>query len=246
METELAALLDGANARFHTLFLDALVETDGALLGRALERSIPDFEQGVAEGWAVRMSAVADGRNAGGVFRHGWRVWWRKPHDWRDDIVWEGGATAVSIVRATSASSFVSSQRTLYTNAAPPGATARPGAWQLPTLASQLSMIPLLEPSAFASGWEIGAPRVATFGGRAVLASTARWPGGGVAPGPWQGVDRYDLLVDVERGVLLRCAGIVDGVEAGVFTARAVVFDEPVGEEVFAWRPSEGTRIVAV
>jgi hypothetical protein len=62
----------------------------------------------------------------------------------------------------------------------------------------------------------------------------------------WEYVDQYEILVDAERGVLLRYAGIVDGEEAGVFSVRAVHFDEPIADEVFSHQPPKGTRIVRV
>jgi hypothetical protein len=107
-------------------------------------------------------------------------------------------------------------------------------------------MIPLLDPSPLASGWELTLLDDCAHAGRNTLRVRARWMGAEPRPLLWEGVNEYEILVDRERGVLLRYAGIVDGEEAGVFSVCSVRFDEAIPDEVFSFEPPEGTRIVLV
>lgn len=54
-------------------------------------------------------------------------------------------------------------------------------------------------------------------------------------PDPLQwGADEYELLVDAERGVVLRCANKLKGIEFDVLEMEEVYFDEYFAEEMFA------------
>ena len=39
---------------------------------------------------------------------HTWQVWWRRPDCWRDDITWDTGHSAVSIVCGATSVSYLS------------------------------------------------------------------------------------------------------------------------------------------
>jgi hypothetical protein len=185
-------------------------------------------------------------------FRHEWLIWWLKPSCWRDDIVWENGGRMISTVCGTVSTSYVSAQRTLYTNH-PPGqlwprrrSLLRPRLrYELPTLENRLDLVPLLAPSFLAGDWEISVEGKQVYAGReAVRLRAARTEGSG--PGLWEGVDEYEVLVDGHQGILLRVGGIVDGEEAGSFAARAVRFDDGIPDDVFAFSPPRGTKVVFV
>jgi hypothetical protein len=49
----------------------------------------------------------------------------------------------------------------------------------------------------------------------------------------WCTADHYNLIVDKERGILLRYAGVIDGVEYAVSEVQQIAFDEPIPPETF-------------
>jgi hypothetical protein len=50
------------------------------------------------------------------------------------------------------------------------------------------------------------------------------------------GADEYEAVVDVERGVLLRCASRLGGKDFEAQEVEEIRFDERFGQEVFDWR----------
>lgn len=78
----------------------------------------------------------------------------------------------------------------------------------------------------------------------AALGVTASRIDAAYPPSFWEGVDQYDLLVDKERGILLYCAGMIDGEKANVFSVLSVRFDETISDDIFLHQPPGGTRIV--
>jgi len=50
------------------------------------------------------------------------------------------------------------------------------------------------------------------------------------------GADEYEVLVDAERGVLLRCASRLRGKDFDALEVEEIYFDEPFSEEVFTSR----------
>jgi hypothetical protein len=57
-----------------------------------------------------------------------------------------------------------------------------------------------------------------------------------LAPEPfWVEADEYELLVDKERGILLRYSAKLDGHEYAADAAESVVFDELIPESVFSF-----------
>ena len=52
----------------------------------------------------------------------------------------------------------------------------------------------------------------------------------------WWGADEYEVIVDAERGVLLRTASRLGGEDIDALEVEAVHFDERFGEDVFASR----------
>lgn len=52
----------------------------------------------------------------------------------------------------------------------------------------------------------------------------------------WWGADGYDLLVDVERGVILRCANRLGGEDFAALEVEEVFFDERFDRDVFTSR----------
>lgn len=52
----------------------------------------------------------------------------------------------------------------------------------------------------------------------------------------WWGADEYEVVVDAERGVLLRCASRLGGEDFDALEVEEIYFDERFGEEVFTSR----------
>lgn len=60
------------------------------------------------------------------------------------------------------------------------------------------------------------------------------------------GATEYELLVDRERGVLLRCAALVDGEEFQINEVTAIAFDENLADELFTFVEPEGVDVIPV
>lgn len=255
---DVGGLLAHARDAFESISLDWGAEYNAGLLQRAFERSVPDFAERVASGSIARLAppranvtAAADG----GWARHDARVWWRKPSCWRDETMWENGATIVCTACGEAASWYMSALRTMRTNQTRKtlrhrvqsrlGRRGGPRVpeFSLPTVARQLAQTPLVDPSRFARGWDLTRSGEDRHAGRDALRVSAARRGADAA-GVWEHVDRYELLVDRERGVLLRCAGLVDGAEARVYSVRSARFDEPIADAIFSYQPPDGTTIL--
>src|SRR4051812_21647660 len=116
MQHDVRQLLTSARDSFHSMHLEWDAEYDMALLHKA--SGATDAAAMAATTRAVAMIAPPDAatRAAGDEarFRHQWRAWWRRPSQWRDDVVWTNGSVAVSIIDDGSATTYVSAQRTVY------------------------------------------------------------------------------------------------------------------------------------
>ncbi len=253
-QPDIRELLVHAPASFSTIDLECAVETRSDLFKRALQRAIPDFADRVAEGSITMLEAHHSQSSSGREnpqSGYEWRVWWRKPSCWRDDIIWETGATAVSIVCHALSSTYVSPLGSLYTNQQSTSPFARlsslfgmRGDYTLPTVANRLEPIPLIDPSFFAQGWALTMLDQVSYADRTALRLTAARVDAIYPPCLWEGVDDYELLVDRERGILLRCAGMIDGEAANVFSVRSVRFDEPISDDIFSHQPPAGTKLI--
>jgi hypothetical protein len=261
-------LLTRACESFDSIQLEWDVASNGPVLARAMQRSIPDFEQRVAEGSIAMFEARRETPRGSGQeddpwSRHSWRAWWRKPSHWRDDYQlgdeWgDRGGNVVQLAVGASSSVYVPMLRTLYTNQRPDGLVARlkhavgpRNYFRLPTVTNRLRETCLVDPSFLADGWELSILGDRTHAGRSAVRARAQRLSaaseeGGERLGYWDYIKDYEILVDRERGILLRYAGIVDGEEAGVLSVRSVRFDEPIPDEIFAYEPPEGTRVAWV
>lgn len=50
----------------------------------------------------------------------------------------------------------------------------------------------------------------------------------------WWGADEYEVLVDAERGVILRCASRIGGEDFDALEVEEISYDEPLPEDVFS------------
>jgi outer membrane lipoprotein-sorting protein len=254
MQRDIRDLLTHSRESFDTIQLELACESNGPVMALAMERSIPDFQERLASGSIVRFEAsrVETGTGDDDPWaRYEWRVWWRKPSCWRDDLVWETGTAGKTIVCDGASSMYVPQTRTQYTTRRPVGLLADLRSllaprrrFQLATVEERLEQIPLVDASYLAGGWELAVLDERMHAGRNAVRVRATRIGAASRLGVWNYIDQYEILVDAERGILLRYAGIVDGEEAGVMSVRSVRFDEPIPDEVFSDEPPKGTKII--
>ncbi len=249
-ENDLRGLLAKSRASFHTLILEATDETDVRLAALGMKRlsaSLPgsriieSHASGFDEG-----QAPPDGLQLNGI----WNIWWRRPKCWRNDYAFSSGGTGVNIACENEASAYEPAFGTLYTTRPP---TERPGrvpssvfpvqpAWG--TIAERLQSIPLFSESFGMSGWALDPIGERTHLGRNGVLIRARWMAEERRREVWPFVDECHLLVDLERGVLLSCAGIVDGQQAVVMSVRSIQFDAVIPDTIFSFEPPVRTRVV--
>jgi hypothetical protein len=110
---------------------------------------------------------------------------------------------------------------------------------------------PLLEPWSLAGALVLDADvEPATAIGREALRARARPRPGDDRHDGWRlhaigwGADEYELVVDRERGVLLRAAARLGGEEFQVMEIEAIEFDAPIADAVFVFDPPAGTTVV--
>jgi len=178
---------------------------------------------------------------------HTWKVWWRRPDCWRDDITWDTGDSAVSIVCGATSVSYLSALDTRRGARQPHlfmrrlrAVLGRHALRHEPTLQQRLEQMPLAQARGLTQGWSLTTLGEREHAGRRTLRVRAVRGTGAMRFGLWDYVNEYIVDVDEERGVLLRCAAIVDGKEAAVLGARSVTFDEPIPDAVFTDRHAAG------
>lgn len=170
--------------RFRTLDLSATASYNSSTFERLNERAMEVHRRRHGPDSAnLIVPANSDG---GGWARHTWRVRWRPPFHWREELAWPSGQTTVIIIgphRTLSYVSNVSDHGTMYTSAPTSVSTAnehtdtvelpRPPGFlrrgfgkrtqpkfdlrQLPTLAERVAAFPLLQPSLPESEWKFDA-----------------------------------------------------------------------------------------
>jgi hypothetical protein len=247
---EVRQLLEGALSRFDTLVTTIVEWHDAELLHRAWTKG----GEGVSTVTATRATTrpTAPTGAVGRVDGRMWRVWWRKPDRWRADVHQGGELRAVNVWRGTTASSYGAEAGIMSTNDPTLRAQSRPPrsgqpAFGLPTLESELTQVPLFRPPFIDAGWDIrviGDERELL--GRTAIDISARRARPHVAGDDlrWSEFAEFVAVVDVERGLPLRMAGMVDGREAATYAMQSIRFDDPIPDDVFDFRPPAGTVIV--
>jgi len=88
----------------------------------------------------------------------------------------------------------------------------------------------------------------ATHAGREAIRVKA-WPKDDIDPNHplsellWAWADEYELLVDAERGSMLRVAAWIDGRQLMIREVTQVVFDETIPDDIFEFTPPPGVKI---
>jgi hypothetical protein len=245
-ENDIQGLLAKSHGSFHSLILESTYETDARLTALAMKRF------SVRRLGSIMIEAHAAGFDESQTLPDGlqlnetWRVWWRRPNCWRDEYEFaSGGSQVVSIACAEESTFYEPTFGRLYTtrapseNAVPFSIDVVQPEWG--TIPMRLQSIALFSDFGM-SGWALDAIGKRTHCGRDGVLIRARR--GAVEPNVWPWVDEYELLVDLERGVLLSCAGIVDGQHAVVMSVRSIEFDAAIPHTVFSFEPPAGTKIV--
>lgn len=184
-----------------------------------------------------------------------WRVWWRPPSHWRDDLAWSSGDTTVCIVRPDATMAYVSGQRTLYTTEASPAdwpVSTRPsGIVDLPTIRSRFAAFPLIVPPLPPSEWtfEEFSPEEMFDRWTARRIRASRLPGtalpaGLPRSGCWPGVDEYECLLVDALGILVELTGVSNGRRVASLAVKTMIVDADIPDAMFSFTPPAGTIVV--
>ena len=249
MSQTVADLLAGALDSFQTLFVELTLWSDPALMLQAWNRTAAAGSR--LSTFRVREKDGSLGSPSGEALDEVWRVWWKKPDCWRDEFVRGTTPVSVNMVRGRVASTYISTFREVYTNDPSLGGktrrkAGRAPAIRLPSIASQLEQIALLQPPFSASGWTLRVLDETQFLNRSVIHIDAQRTAAAPHHPYWEGVDRFTAFVDAERGLPLRMAAIVAGAEAATHTAHSIRFDQPIDEGTFQIDPPAGAAVVKV
>lgn len=250
-ETPLRNLLSKSPNRFHTVILDATYQVDSQITGPAMTRHI-EARSRAGKKNAIRVTSSRSGIEGSRIQRAStWRIWWRKPGCWRDDLIHGSGGTSVGIVCNGELSHYMSWLGKLHTTRPPVRALDRLKSSLFPsdlidrrTADERANDIPLLSGSFAATGWELQLIGDRTHCGRKGLLFHARWRDSNRPPTPWGWIDEYRAIVDLERGTLLNCEGIINDQPAIVMSVSSIEFDAPIPDSVFQFEPPAGTRTI--
>lgn len=188
-----------------------------------------------------------------------WHVWWQKPSCWRDETQTSGHGTSTRVIceHRWSFYSAANNNSKLYTNTMPEGqipkryvrkSQHRPGG-HLPQVEDVVNEVPLLDPSFLLASHDLEPIASTTHAEReAVQVKSVFRKGKDLArdPGFWGGADEHELLVDKERGILLRYAARLRGQEIAVASVEHVTFDEVIPDDVFVFTPPPNTSVELV
>jgi hypothetical protein len=103
----------------------------------------------------------------------------------------------------------------------------------------------LLDPAGLLPLLELEVRGRTTAAGRASLDCHGTPRHGAAFDGPLPlGATEHELLVDAERGVLLRLVSLLDGVPFDTIEVTAAAFDEPLDGSLFRYDPSPGEEVL--
>jgi hypothetical protein len=185
-----------------------------------------------------------------------WHIWWRRPDCWRDETELSGQGRNIRVICPDRWSFYSVADRKLFTNALPDGPQHQqrilrgrqpPGAGQIrPGVEEAVNEVPLLDPAFLLASHELEPGADVQYAEREALQVQAVAHQGKEAardPFFWGGADDYELLVDKERGVLLRYAAKLRGQDMAVAAVERVVFEALIPDDVFVFTPPPNTTI---
>ena len=222
---DLLELMDGAAERVRTVRAVVVQRHQPALMRRAYER----FESERSPGGA-RMSLVRVGPAGPDPVPDEWqetrhRIWAEPPDRHRDEL--EGPHRWISVRDGDrwldwSPSTGLREER---------GATRGGGGWDL------------LDPAWLLGGFRLERTGEGEVAGRRALLLRGRRRGSAFHGEIHPGIDEIALAVDVERGVLLRLAQLVDGEPCSLREVEEIAFDEEPPPGTFELVPPAGTEL---
>ncbi len=183
-----------------------------------------------------------------------WHVWWQKPSCWRDEYQIETQGMAVRIICDDHWWLFNSTANQLYTNAVSLGKAPhlhihrRESSEEMrpPRVEDVINEVPLLDPSFLLASHDLQHTESTLYAKREAVGIRAVFRKGKDLPRAdffWGAADEYELLVDKERGILLRYAAKIGGQEFAIASVDHVIFDEPIPEGIFSFTPSSNTSV---
>jgi hypothetical protein len=248
---DLKNLLAKSRDSFGTVMLDCSSENDSELIRRVTFKNLATPSGSLLVQSTGPKPSESDGIRGGLQVVHTSRIWWRRPSCSREDFSYVSGGTVISIACGVEASSYFSWLNVVYTTRPPFGWVEQLRS-SLPqqrgpdprTIAGRVQRMILLSGSFATAGWELNGIGKQTHCGRDGVLVQAKWMGPGEAPTDSPFIHEYHLIADRERGVLLSCAGMLDGQRATVVSVSSIEFDVAIPDSVFSFEPPAGTKIV--
>ncbi|MFO7321000.1 MAG: hypothetical protein DIU68_004670 [Chloroflexota bacterium] len=231
---DLLLLLYAARDSFSSVDVAWDYTYDDAAMNVILERWMSQQPSGQF----ASLKATGSEGDAGSMTKITRRVWWRKPACWRDEtgttsrmvtVICDGAGATFALEAnpsdaAGSGSGEQSPVRRLYSSS-PPDIEAR------------LDDVPLLDPSFLLTSHTLEPLEETVYLERQAIRVRATYRKGKnriYEPLFWGTADEYELLVDQERGILLRYAAKLEQREIAVASVRHVAFDQPLSDDLFA------------
>lgn len=171
-----------------------------------------------------------------------WRVWWDRPARWREEIhLPDAGKVHIHVINGETWWFYDSHAGIIQSNAMDERQAGRkrskPSAPAVTDANQAAAHMAFLDPSVLLASHDLEVLGRAVHAGReaiAVCARPRREREPAVDPGFWTGADSYQLLVDIERGILLRYAASFRDTEYADVSVESVTFDQPIQESLFA------------
>jgi hypothetical protein len=175
------------------------------------------------------------------------KVWWQKPTCWRSERH-DDNESLTEILCKGSWWTHSSSPNKLITNIEPHEKTSGvrirnirlSEGEAIPSLEDKIKDVPIVDPSFLLAIHDLHPEENVIHAGReAVRVRSFSRKGRDYSWEPffWSGADEYELLVDRERGILLRYSASYGGQEYAIAAVEGVIFDEPISQEVFSFTP---------
>ncbi len=190
--------------------------------------------------------------NVTGEFLVLWRVWLQKPSQWRHETQLMGREASISIIDGDRWWSFYPTSGELHTNVVPQQGGYRkskiPLSDDLTSIERAINQEWFLDPSFLLANHALKLVGDAVHAGREAIQVQAVPRQGKelVLESFWIEADEYELLVDKERGILLRYSAKLDGQEYAVASAESITFDKPIPKEIFSFTPPPNTLVYVV
>jgi outer membrane lipoprotein-sorting protein len=224
---ELFELLHGAEESFRTVRATIRVWRDEEKQQLVFERYFEQMQASGGGGMTVMVGFTESDEPAPTTTEEVVRLWFEKPSRQREEV--EGPSPRVSVRDGKKSWSYMPNWGAIEHEAAE-DAGGGEGSF-------------LFSPARLLPGVELEPLDETQFAGRQAIRVRARPRDGrqheldfGHAPG----ADEYELLVDAERGVLLRVGAYLDGEEFATTEVREIAFDEELDPQIFRFEPPEG------